>query len=395
MNQPIGTTPEESVPPGPSGRMPGIWRGFLLAWILALCIVPDPRPLGAPEWAVRLAGSVGGFSEATARALATGALRGLGLAAIGVLLVLALGRIRLKVAAPAALLLAPLIALLAQWVNYGYFPIAPQARFGVVSAILGVLIGLGLRRSRVALAALVVLPVGLFLSATSTGIGDDLNDIARATGRHVLESADEIPKGDAGFAMLMERAFAYAEDNSHGTDPVLPNRAAILALGVILGERRVAEVAKREIDVASQSEAVKLRRRITLRGRYDLSQHFWVSAALTVLSDDTRSMTVGIAKEMMDSTPGGSGFSFVDLTADRAGTLFTVAATRDEESARAMQARIRGGVAIADFVPDLLDLPEGLSRDVFQEEYGGLGGEGTGKVVEEILRRLAGCEGLR
>lgn len=211
----------------------------------------------------------------------------------------------------------------------------------------------------------------------------------------MLESADEIPKGDAGFAKLMETAFAFAADNSHGTDPVLPNRAAILALGVILGEGRVAKVAKREIDMKRPSQAVKLRNRITLHGRHDLSQHFWVSAALAVLSNDTRSMSAGIAKEMMDSTPGGSGFSFVDLTADRAGTLFTVAAARDEESARAIQARIRGGVAIEDFVPDPLDLPEGLSRDEFQAKYGGLGGAGTKKVVEEVRRRLATCEGLR
>ena len=144
-----------------------------------------------------------------------------------------------------------------------------------------------------------------------------------------------------------------------------------------------------------QPEAVKLRNQITLYGRHDLSQHYWVSAALAVLSDDTRSMTVGIAKELMDSTPGGSGFSFVDLAADRAGTLFTVAATRDQGSARAMQARIRGGVAIEDFMPDPLDLPEGLSREEFQTKYGGLGGERTKKVVEEVRRRLATCEGLR
>jgi hypothetical protein len=375
--------------------MSWVWRGLLLAWLFALCIVPDPRPLGAPEWAVRVAGSVGGLSEATARVLVTVALRGMGLAVIGVLLVPAMSRVRLKVAAPAVLILSPLLALLTQWLNYGYFPITFQAKFGVVSALLGALLGIALRKSKVGLAALVILPVGLFLWGTSTGISDDLYEFARATRLHVLDSADEIPEGDAGFAKLMEMAFAFAADNSHGTDPVLPNRAAILALGVILGEERVAKVAKREIDMKQQPEADKLRNRITLHGRHDLSQHFWVSAALAVLSDDTRSMSVGIAKEMMDSIPGGSGFSFVDLTADRAGTLFTVAATRDEESARAMQAQIRGGVAIEDFVPDPLDLPEGLSRDEFQAKYGGLGGEGTKKVVEEIRRRLATCEGLR
>ncbi len=119
-----------------------------------------------------------------------------------------------------------------------------------------------------------------------------------------------------------------------------------------------------------------------------------MSAALAILSDESRSMAVGIAKEMMDSA-GGSGFSFGDLTADCAGTLFAVAAIRDEVPARAIQTRIRDGAVISDFVPNPLDLPEGLSRDEFQREYGGLGGEKTTRIVEEIQRRLDACEGLR
>ncbi len=263
-----------------------------------------------------------------------------------------------------------------------------------MSAVFGVLFGFILRRSVLAMAALVILAVGLFVWGTATSISDDLYDAARTTGLYVLETADEIPEGDAGFGKLMEVAFAFAEDNSHGRSSVLPNRAAILALSVILGEGKVAKVADREIGLAKSSRAEKLRRRITLHGRGDLSQHFWVCAGLTVISDDARSITVGITKEIMDSA-GGSGFSFVDLTADRAGTLFTVAATRNDESARAMQARIRNEIVIADFVPNLLDLPEGISSDDFQVEYGGLGGKRTKKILEEVRRRLDACEGLQ
>jgi hypothetical protein len=382
--------PSSSLQPS---RMTLIWHGLLVAWFIVLCLVPDPRPLGASELAVKVVRLMVGVSDPIARALATIALRGMGLAVIGVLLVQSFGRARLKVAVPAALVFAPLLAVLAQWINYTYFPIAQQVWFGVVSAVLGVLLGFILRRNDAAMAALVLLAVSLFVWGTSTGISDDLYDAARTTGLHVLETANEIPKGDAGFEKLMEIAFAFAEDNSHGRDPALPHRAAILALGVILGEGKVAKVAKREIDLVRLSEAENLRRRITLYGRRDLSQHFWVSAGLAVLSDEDKSMTVGIAKEMMDSA-GGSGFSFVDLTADRAGTLFAVAATRNEESARAMQARIRNGVVIADFVPNPLDLPEGISNEDFQVKYGGLGGKGTKKIVEEIQRRLEACKGL-
>ncbi len=118
----------------------------------------------------------------------------------------------------------------------------------------------------------------------------------------VLENADDIPRGDEGFAKILQLAFAFAEDNSHASDAVLPNQAAIVALGVILGEERVAKVAKRPIDLGRQSEFASIRNRITLRGRKDLARHFWVSAALTILSDESRSMTVGIGKELMDAT---------------------------------------------------------------------------------------------
>jgi uncharacterized protein YfiM (DUF2279 family) len=277
----------------------------------------------------------------------------------------------------------------------GYFPIGPQLRFGVVSAILGALAGLVLRRSWMSLAGVVFLAVGLYTWGTSTDVPDDLYEAARVTGLYVLLDAEDIPKGDDGFAMLLHTAFTFAEDNSHGTDAVIANRAAILALGVILGEKRIAKVAKRQIDLGRRKEIVALRRRITLRGRRDLSQHFWVSAALAILSDKRRSMTVGITKEMMDATPGGSGFSFVDLMANRAGILFADAATRNGQWARAKQMRIFEGVRIADFMPEIQGLPEGISRDEFQAKYGGLGGAGTRRVVEEIQRRLATCGGLR
>ena len=135
----------------------------------------------------------------------------------------------------------------------------------------------------------------------------------------------------------------------------------------------------------------RLTRRISIRGRNDLARHFWVSASLAILSDESRSMDVGITKELMDATEGGSGFSFVDLTADRAGTLFAGVATRDDQSARDLHLKIRRGVEIEEFFPAIDGLPEGISGDDFQNQFGGLGGAETGRIVEEIRNRLATC----
>ena len=332
-----------------------------------------------------------GVSEPGARAIATIVLRASGVGLLGVLFSLALSQIRLPIAAPAVLLGTALLAITSLWINYGYFPIYLQLQIATASVIVGSLVGLVLRRSAIALVVLIVFVGGVFLWGTSTGISDDLYESARSTALYLLEHAEEIPDGDAGFAELIRMSFEYAEDNSHGTDAVEPNRAVILAVGVILGEEKVAKVAGRPIDVERRPEIQAMCRRITVRGRNDLSRHFWVSAALAVLSDDGRSMSVGITKELMDATSGGTGFSFVDLTADRAGTLFTVMATRNASSARDLQLKIRQGFTIADCFPEIGGLPEGISRDDFQNKYGGLGGAETNRIVEEIKRRLANC----
>ena len=376
---------------GGSNLAPLLWGLLLFIWLVVLCFVPDPRPLGAPEWVVNATRSMSGLSEPGARAIATIALRAMGVGLIGILLALSLSQIRLAIAAPAVLIGASLLAIASLWINYGYFPIYLQLQIAFASVVIGSLVGLVFRRSVIALVALIVFSAGLFFWGTSTGISDDLSETARATGQYLIENADDVPSGDEGFSELMKMAFEFAEDNSHGTDAIEPNRAAILALGVILGEEQVAAVAGRPINIDLRPEIKKLYQRISVRGRNDLSRHFWVSAALAVLSDDSRSLSAGITKELMDATAGGSGFSFVDLTADRAGTLFTVMATGNASSARELQLKIRRGVEIADFFPDIEGLPEGISRDDFQNKYGGLGGPETNRIVAEIRRRLAKC----
>lgn len=369
--------------------VPRVAAAALVLWLLMLCVLPDPRPLGAPEWAVSLAGRFGRLSEPQARFVATAVLRGAGVGFVGVLLAIALAGRRSWWATACVLGGAPLLALVAKWINFGTLPIWKQLVFIVIVAFLGALAGLGLRRNWVALAALVVCTCGLAAWGMSTGVPDDLYEAWRETARHVLQEAADVPDGDEGFVRLLEIAFAYAEDNSHGTDAVLPNRAAILALGKILGDDNVARVGGRDLDLGPADERTRLRRRVRLGGRGDLAQHYWVSAALAVLSDEQRSLAVGLSKEAMDSTPGGSGFSFIDMAANTAGIRLAGVATRNAKSAHAIQVRVAKGVGVADLLPSLAGLPEGLSRDELQADYGGLGGAETRRLLGEIDRRIA------
>jgi len=360
----------------------------LTAWFVAISTLPDPRPLSAPEFAVQGLRSRVELSEPVARAVTTIALRGVGLGLLGVLLAFIAARWRSRWAVFMVLVLAPVLAICSQWINYRYFPISPQIQLSVTASTLGVLLGLALRRNLRALSALLIIAAGLYFWGMRTTISTDLEAATRATGLHVLAIAGEIRGGEEGFVTLAKSAFAYAEDNSHGTDPVFANRAAVLALGIILGEERLARMARRDVELDRIDEFVALRERITLRGRSDLPRHFWVSAGLVILTDADRSLTVGLGKEMMDATPGGSGFSFVDMMANRAGIQFASSATRDRASAREIQFRLRGELTSADFLPDYAGLPEGLYRQEFQSEFGGLGGEKTREINAEITRRL-------
>ena len=79
-----------------------IWPVVLLSWFVLISWLPDPRPLGAPELAVQAIQKVSGASVQVSGLVATGILRGTGLALIGVLMIPALGRMRRSVAIPAA-----------------------------------------------------------------------------------------------------------------------------------------------------------------------------------------------------------------------------------------------------------------------------------------------------
>lgn len=108
---------------------------------------------------------------------------------------------------------------------------------------------------------------------------------------------------------------------------------------------------------------------VYLYKRTDLAQHFMGSAAITASVNGQISEAAGIEKELHDSQ-GQSGFSFIDLTADKAGTLFGQRATESIDSAQKLQ---RAMAIIKDyqaFMPDPSDLPEHLTNEDFKARFG-------------------------
>lgn len=210
----------------------------------------------------------------------------------------------------------------------------------------------------------------------------------------LLEVLPAAPAGDARFGVALQTAFALARDRSAQGSAMEENRAALLALGIVLGHPRLARAVGEKLDDERSEVAWRAREHTTLRGRADWTRHFTVSGALTVVSAVAPSDAAGLLKEELDAG-GGSGFSFGDLLADRAGTTFANVATRDEASAAAIQARLAGGFRVDDFFPPADGLPEGIQDAELQSRYGGVGGPLYRKTAEEIERRVAACGAYR
>jgi len=181
--------------------------------------------------------------------------------------------------------------------------------------------------------------------------------------------------------------FSLAQSRSEVTDPIRENQAALLALALFLGDDKIEKLTG-PVRSGPMVFYRPDRDAITLGGRTDLVRHFAVSAGLRILSDYGVAMTAGEIKELLDSNAGGSGFSFVDLAADRSGLAFAEMATRTEEDARQLQQFMSDLPAEQQLFPDFSDLPENMSNQQFRSRYGDLNDARYLSMVAEIDQRL-------
>jgi uncharacterized protein YfiM (DUF2279 family) len=111
---------------------------------------------------------------------------------------------------------------------------------------------------------------------------------------------------------------------------------------------------------------------LTLQGRHDLAQHFAISAALAAWAGEPLANTIGLDKEV-DDARGGSGFSFADLAADRAGTRFGELAVQPARLAAPSPAGSERPAAATD------GLPEPMQTDEFRRRFGASAAPPTSK----------------
>ncbi|MFY7867097.1 hypothetical protein [Roseateles sp.] len=205
---------------------------------------------------------------------------------------------------------------------------------------------------------------------------------AQAYQDHLARWVQTLPPGQpVSLATVMPAMFMLAQQRSAGlgTQAAAENRAAVLTLALYgVGESwaRLMPVAQTWVRPAPLQ--------LTLNGREDFALHFLISAALAMEGGGPFADAIGVYKELSDSR-GGSGFSFNDIAADRAGTRFGLFA---EQAPERLQALMSQGQPESAFMPNVADLPEFLSEREFLKRYGGLEGSAYRQMMLNIEARL-------
>jgi len=133
---------------------------------------------------------------------------------------------------------------------------------------------------------------------------------------------------------------------------------------------------------------------LLLVGRNDLPKHFLVSAGLAVSTGSKLANLIGLAKEVGDSDRG-SGFSFADLAADKAGVKMGEMAIASEKKARIFQEKMGSVTRETDFMPAIDNLPEGIMELEFKKKYTDLDSDAYAMVNDEINKRINKCQVYR
>jgi hypothetical protein len=205
---------------------------------------------------------------------------------------------------------------------------------------------------------------------------------AMAYQEHLAAWVQTLPPGQpVSLATLMRPIFVLAQQRSAGlsAQAAAENRAAILTLALYATGESWARVMP-----AAQAWPRALPLQVTLNGREDFAMHFLVSAALAVEGGGPLADAIGVYKELSDSR-GGSGFSFNDIAADRAGTRFGLLS---EQSPEKLQSLLSRGLPENAFMPDVSDLPEFLSEREFLQRYGSADGPAYKQMMKDIEARL-------
>ncbi len=206
--------------------------------------------------------------------------------------------------------------------------------------------------------------------------------------QQIAQISNHISVSRTSITTFLIPLFQLAQDRSlKQHNPVAENRAILITLTTYATGRKLDRLISRELrQTLHRPRPVDL----TLLGRHDLALHFLVSAAITGSSGSRLANLAGVFKEVDDSR-GGSGFSFADLAADRAGVRFAEIAVQTRRSATWLQGKVSAAIDESDIMPSIKNLPEGIMELQFKKKFNDLDSDQFQQVNNEIERRINEC----
>lgn len=193
------------------------------------------------------------------------------------------------------------------------------------------------------------------------------------------------PSHHFSLAAILPPLFQLALKRSQQGDPVEENRALLSVLGYWASGRPSLAT-----ELLGRDAGPALPFRARLNRRRDQARHFLISAAIAARIDGGAASLAGTLKEIADADKG-SGFSFIDLAADRAGTRFGEQAVASAPLARRLQQLISSGIGESDIVPPVDQLSEGLDSAQFTHRYGTLDSPAYREMLEQIDTLIGRC----
>jgi hypothetical protein len=367
------------------------------ASIVLLALLIAPVPFLPPDSLVKLVQAVSGMGWSVDYLVSALALQSLFYGLLGALAGTAITPAPTVRGRLLQIGIAPLIivgvSFLVRAIRAGHLPVWVNAVIPVVCCLIGVIAGVALVHRRwkaiVTIATLVFgVALGGILGRSSSALSMD----TKARLQKLVSAGPDRPRGDAFFGASLQTIFAPVSP-SRGS-MVEENESAILAWGIALGDHRLARFVGLDPDSELVRRATEISQGTTLRGREDWARHYAVSAALAVLAHPWVGDAGGLMKEEADALSQGSGFSFGDLAADRAGVRFAEASTSSETSAKTMQRLLQDQLNLDELFPKIVDLPENLTVQEFRQKFGTVGSERYRQEIIRIEAALDGCEAL-
>lgn len=196
--------------------------------------------------------------------------------------------------------------------------------------------------------------------------------------------AQHDPAWRLSLAELLKPLFALALQRSTLENAIEENKIAIIAVNNYVNRKET----KKFLSFPAAKLTAEKRYPTFLYKRTDLAQHFIGSAAITASVNGQVAKVVGEEKELSDAQ-GGSGFSFIDLAADKAGTRFGELATSSPENARKLQQAMSAIKDYSDFMPDPTDLPEHMNEAEFKQRYQSVDSDVYQALSKQIDARIA------